>query len=279
VSKLKPKVAIVNLEYFDQAIKLIGNDDIDTKSNRLTVKVGIYNTETEICTTPRTLQSILESFKNITETKVVESDSGAGPGLERLEIWKECYNDSVQPFNLSHDEETIDVNVAGEIVPLSHVLFKPNIFLSTHVPRRYEESGDEDLMNLGSIIKNLLGLVPDKKKYRFHDRLPIALLDMYEAIGGIDLAILDGTNTYLGYKEDRIIVPSNVLIVGKDAFAVEAVGAYMVGFEPTEMPVLQEAKKRKLGTIDIENIEIFGDIQTPKRVIEDSFNKLKLSVK
>jgi len=167
--------------------------------------------------------------------------------LERLEIWKDCYNDRAKPFNLSHDKKTKMVNVAGEDVPLSHVLFKPNIFISTHVPRRYENSGDEDLMNMGSIIKNLLGLIPDTKKYRFHKQLPTALLDMYEAVGGIDLAILDGTHTYLGYKEERVTVLLNKLVVGRDAFAVEAVGAYMVGFEPTEMPVLQEAKKRGLG--------------------------------
>ena len=210
-------------------------------------------------------------MKNI---RIVESDSGAGPGLERLEIWKDCYNERAKPFNLSHDKKTTMVNVAGENVPLSHVLFKPNIFISTHVPRRYEESGDEDLMNLGSIIKNLLGLVPDTKKYRFHEKLPTALLDMYEAVGGIDLAVLDGTRTYLGYREERTIVSPKKLIVGRDAFAVEAVGAYLVGFEPTEMPVLQEARKRGLGEIDINNIEIIGDAESPKKLIMQKFNEL-----
>ena len=74
---------------------------------------------------------------------------------------------------------------------------------------------------------------------------------MYEAIGGIDLAVLDGTYTYLGRKKKRKIVSSNFLVAGKDAFAVEAVGANLVGFNPLEMPVLQEAKDRGLGEIDI----------------------------
>ena len=80
----------------------------------------------------------------------MESDSGAGPGLKRLEIWQECFNEKVVPFNLSADEKTKAIDVAGEKVPLAHVLFKPNIFISTHVPRRYENTGDEDLMNMGS---------------------------------------------------------------------------------------------------------------------------------
>ncbi len=270
-----PKVAIVDINEFNKAIDLIGGiNDLNNSEKKLTIKVGIYNPDTNICTTVKTLNSIIKSFSKITDIRVVESDSGAGPGLERLEIWKDCFNERAKPFNLSHDKKTKMVNVAGEDVPLSHVLFKPNIFISTHVPRRYEEAGDEDLMNLGSIIKNLLGLIPDTKKYRFHKKLPTALLDMYEAVGGIDLAILDGTHTYLGHGEERKTASSKKLIVGRDAFAVEAVGAYLVGFEPTEMPVLQEARRRGLGEIDIDSIKILGDAESPKNMIAQTINEL-----
>ncbi len=272
---MKTRVAIVDYDGFDQAINLIGGiDNLNIPEKNVTIKVGIYNSETKICTTVNTLNSIVRSFNKVEAIRVVESDSGAGPGLERLKIWEECYNNEVIPFNLSHDTKTIEVNVAGEMVPLSHVLFKPNIFVSTHVPRRYENTGDEDLMNLGSIIKNLLGLVPDKKKFRFHDRLPLALLDMYEAVGGIDFAVLDAERVFLGKEHKRTIVTLDKLIVGEDAFAVEAVGGYLVGFEPTEMPVLQEARKRELGEIDINNIEIIGDVKTPKQLVAQAFEKL-----
>ncbi|MHA2499344.1 MAG: DUF362 domain-containing protein, partial [Candidatus Hodarchaeales archaeon] len=180
----------------------------------------------------------------------------------------------VSPFNLSDDQETKPVEVAGESVPLSHILFEPNTFISTHVPRRYEDTGDEDLMNLGSIIKNLLGLIPDTKKYRFHDQLPTALLDMYEAIGGIDLAVLDGTQVFLGRETKRTTVSPRVLVVGRDAFAVEAVGAHLVGLDPAEMPVLQEARKRGLGEIDLEKINIIGDVDAPKQMIREAFRGL-----
>jgi uncharacterized protein (DUF362 family) len=129
-------------------------------------------------------------------------------------------------------------------------------------------------MNEGSIIKNLLGLVPDVKKFRFHKRLTAALLDMYEAIGGIDLAILDGTRVYLGKENERIIASPEILIVGKDAFAVEAVGFHLVGFNPTKMSVLQEAKNRGLGEIDIKKIKIVGDIETPKQIVKQAFDSL-----
>ena len=268
-------VVIVNTNSFVQSLSLInGIEDLNTPEKPVVIKVGIYNPESGICTTVETLNSIIDSFNNASSIRVIESDSGAGPGLQRLEIWKECYNNRVKPFNLSDDEDTQEVQVAGESVPFSHILFESKTFISTHVPRRYEGTGDEDLMNLGSIIKNLLGLVPDKKKYRFHTRLPTALIDMYEAIGGIDLAVLDSTHVYLGRKEERITVSPNIILVGKDAFAVEAIGAHMVGFNPLEMPVLLEAAERGLGEINPDKIKIYGDIETPRQYILDAFSKM-----
>ncbi|UCB60065.1 MAG: DUF362 domain-containing protein [Candidatus Bathyarchaeota archaeon] len=270
-----PSVAVVDSNSFAKAIDLIGGiGDLNVSERKVVVKVGIYNIETGICTTVKTLHSIINSFDKSNEIRVVESDSFAGLGLKRLEIWRDCYDDRVFPFNLSDDAYTRAVEVAGESVPLSHILFEPNTFISTHVPRRYEDTGDEDLMNMGFVIKNLLGLIPDKKKFRFHKQLPTALLDMYEAVGGIDLAVLDGTRVFLGWKKKRTTVSPRLLLVGRDAFAVEAVGAHLVGFDPLEMPVLQEARNRGLGEINIEKINIIGDVEAPKHMIHKAFKGL-----
>jgi uncharacterized protein (DUF362 family) len=272
---MTPTVAVVDNGSFRKAVNLIGGvEDLNKPQRKVVVKVGIYNVVTGICTTSDTLNLIISLFDNATEVLVTESDSNAGPGLERLKIWEDCYNDRVVPFNLSHEDETTEVMIAGELVPFSNVLLEEVTFISTHVPRRYEEAGNESLMNLGSIIKNLLGLVPDKRKHRFHDRLPSALNDMYEAIGGIDLAVLDGTRTFLGLEKKKRTVPTGLLIVGRDAFAVEAIGAYMIGFDPTEMPVLQEARDRGLGVIDVDEIDIVGDIESPREMILETFREM-----
>ncbi|WP_455143015.1 DUF362 domain-containing protein [Candidatus Hodarchaeum mangrovi] len=272
---MDPIVVIADPKSYLEALNLIGDlRGLNEVDKRVIIKVGIYNPESKICTTVETLNSIISAFNKSGKIQIVESDSGAGLGLERLRIWGSCFNEQVQPFNLSDDTQTTVVNVAGENVSLSNILFGNRTFVSTHVPRRYEETGDEDLMNLGSIIKNLLGLIPDKKKFRFHNRLPNTLLDLYEAIGGIDLAILDCTYVFLGRKSERLMVPLNLLIFGKDAFAVEAVGASLVGFNPLEMPVLQEAYNRELGEIDLQKIKIKGNLKTPKTLIAKSFNNL-----
>ncbi|UCE10311.1 MAG: DUF362 domain-containing protein [Candidatus Thorarchaeota archaeon] len=271
---MKPKVAVVDADSFGEAVDLIGGlSDLNNQDRDVIVKVGIYNVTTGICSTVKTVNSIVESFDEVPAIRIAESDSGAGPGLERLKLWNECFNSRVTPFNLS-DDETREVRVAGETVPFSSTLLGPKTFISTHVPRRYEEAGLEDLMNLGSIIKNLLGLVLDTKKHRFHEELPNALLDMYEASGGIDLAVLDGTKVYLGKKKERAIASPNVLVVGRDAFAVEAVGMHLVGFDPLENPVLLEARRRGLGEIDVENVDIIGDIETPRSLVLEAFKDL-----
>ena len=50
----------------------------------------------------------------------------------------------------------------------------------------------------------------------------------------------------------------NTLLVGRDAIAVEAVGATLAGLNPEKMPVIQEFVKRGLGEGDLEKIEIVG---------------------
>jgi uncharacterized protein (DUF362 family) len=132
---------------------------------------------------------------------------------------------------------------------LSHILFKPNVFVSTHVLRVYER---------GSVLKNLLGLVPDKKKVRFHKKLDAALMDMYEAVGGIDLAVLDGSYLSAGVAPSSEKFRSNIIVIGRDAVAVETVGAVIVGMEPEKMPIIQEAVRRGLGEGDMSKIKVLG---------------------
>jgi len=101
-------------------------------------------------------------------------------------------------------------------------------------------------------------------------------LDMYEAIGGIDLAVLDGTylNSSMSLRSDRI--NTNVLLVGRDAVAVEAVGATLVSLDPKKMPIIQEAVKRSLGEGDMEKIEFLG---MPIESLKERFSSLLKDLK
>lgn len=251
------KVAVVEFNgdvhgSFKHALELIGNiDDLNTTESPVVIKVGVFNHRTKTHSTVSVVDAIVNSFNKAPQIFIAESDNYKGSGSERLQIWKKLFTKRVVPFNLSDDTNTTTVKITDEELGFSHILFKPNVFVSTHVLRAYK---------VGSIVKNLLGLISDAKKARFHKKLETALLDAYEAIGRIDLAVLDGTYTYhgTGAVASALRTKTNTLLVGRDAVAVEAVGAAIVGLKPEKMPVIQEAMKRGLGEGDIRKIEVVG---------------------
>ena len=260
------KVAMIRFDEkygisLDHALKLIGGiDDLNNQKRSVTIKVGIFTTANKHHSSASVVRAIINSFGKAPEIFITESDNYKGTGSERLQVWKELYTRNVVPFNLSQDTDTKKFQIADETLQLSHVLFKPNVFVSTHVLRTFER---------GSILKNLFGLVPDRKKARFHKILPVALADLYEAIGGIDLAVMDGT--YLWHAWGGPTTQMNTILVGRDAVAVETVGAILAGMKLQKMPVLQEFAKRNLGETDIRNIEIVGaNFDDLKKECEDA---------
>lgn len=263
------KVAVVDLDNdaqaaFDHAIELIGGiDDLNTPKRRVVIKVGVFNHKIQHHATVSVVDAIINGFNKAPQIFVTESDNYKGTGTERLQIWKTLFTERVVPFSLSEDTDTREVQIADEKIPFSHILFKPNVFVSVHTLRKFDK---------GSVLKNLLGLIPDRKKVRFHKKLEATLLDAYKAVGGIDLAIIDGTYAYKGSALGDEPTRADVLIIGKDAVAVETVGATIVGLEPKKMPVIQEAMKRGLGEGNTENIEILG---TPIETIKRKLSKKK----
>jgi len=275
------KVAIVDFNEdvegaFKRALGLIGKiDDLNIADRPVVVKVGVFDPKAETHSTVSVVNAIITSFNKAPKIFIAESDNYKGKGSERLQIWKELFTDRVVSFNLSDDTNVRKVKIADEEIGFSHVLFKPNVFVSTHVLRGYEK---------GSILKNLLGLIPDAKKARFHKKLETALLDAYEAIGGIDLAVLDGTYMYRGAgamphsgsDSARYRTKTNILVVGRDAIAVEAVGASLVGLDLKKMPVIQEAMNRGLGEGDLEKIEVLGNsLENMKEKFSSAFGLKK----
>lgn len=259
------KVAIVELHdnvqlSFKRALELIGKiDDLNTATRSVVVKVGIFHHRAENHASVSVVNAIVNSFNKAPKIFLAESDNYIGNGSERLQIYKELFTERVIPFNLSEDTDTKKVNLANQKMDLSHILFKPNVFVSTHILRSF---------NKGSILKNLFGCTPTVKKAKFHkDEIFYPLLaDIFEATGGIDLAVMDGVYLYRGAGADphataeksRSRIKANILLVGRDAVAVETVGATLAGLKPEKMQVIQEFAKRGLGEGDLKNIEVVG---------------------
>ena len=268
---LTSKVAIVKFkenaeaESLKEALHLIGGiDDLNTSKREVVVKVGVFSHTADNHTSIRFVDAIVDSFSKAPRVFLAESDNYQGTGLERLQIWKALFSERVRSVNLSDLKSTQDVTLAGQKMKLSTILFKPNVFVNTHILRTFER---------GSILKNLFGCVPTGKKAKFHKKdifFPL-LADIYEAIGGIDLSVMDGTYLWRGAGDLR--TPMNTLLVGRDAVAVETVGAILAGLNPVRMPVIQAFVKRGLGEGDLTNIEIVG---TP---LESLREESKLAIK
>jgi uncharacterized protein (DUF362 family) len=253
------KVALVKTdkgvqEAYRHALELIGGiNDLDDETRGITIKVGIYDARNLNYPTVTVVGAVVNSFSHAQRIFLAESDNHQGKALDRLQVWRQNFSDKVIPFDLSHDPNLRDVQVCGKKLQFSHALFKPNVLISLHVLREG---------TTGSIFKNLLGLVPDTRKERFHNKLGVALIDMAEAVGGIDLAIIDGTYAYGGeWKEGEPMEEKrrNLIIVGRDPVAVDTVGVILVGGNPLDIPAIVEAKNRGLGESDIDSIEIVGE--------------------
>jgi len=250
---LTSKVAVVEfgadtVESLRHALDLIGRiDDLNTAERSVVVKVGVFSHKAGNHTSVGLVDAIIKRFDKAPKIFLAESDNYQGTGSERLQIWKELFTERIVPFNLSDDSDTRSVRLDDQEMNLSHILFKPNVLVDTHILRSFER---------GSILKNLFGCIPTPKKVKYHKILPTLLADVYEAIGGVDLAVLDGTHFWRGAGDAPVRM--NTLLVGRDAIAVEAVGATLAGLNPQKMPVIQEFVKRGLGEGDLENIEIVG---------------------
>ena len=250
---MTPKVALIELDKdptraLEHGLKLIGDiDDLNTAERSVVIKVGVFSPKAGNHTSIRVVDAITKCFTKAPKIFLAESDNYRGTGSKRLQIWKELFTERIVPFNLSTDPDKHAVELADEAMNLSHVLFKPNVLVDTHILRSFAN---------GSILKNLFGCIPTAKKAKYHKKLPTLLADIYEAIGGIDLAVLDGTYFWRGAGSAPVQV--NTLIVGRDAVAVETVGATLAGLSPQKMPIMQEFVKRGLGEGTFENIQLVG---------------------
>lgn len=231
-----------------RAIELIGGiADLNIAERTVVVKVGVFSHKEENHASVDLVDAIVDCFDRSPRVFLAESNNYRGTGSERLQLWKEVFSDRVVPFNLSDDPDTRKVRLASQEMNLSHILFKPNVLVSTHIMRSFEG---------GSILKNLFGCILDSKRVKYHKVLPTLLADVYERIGGVDLAVLDGTHFWQGAGGSP--VPMNTLVVGRDAVAVETIGATLAGLTPQKMPIIQEFVNRGLGEGNLENIEVVG---------------------
>jgi len=114
-------------------------------------------------------------------------------------------------------------------------------------------------------IKNQWGFPQHADRGKDHNyNLHSKLVDVYEYIKP-DICIIDGWEggTIHGHYpptawEDRLVIPFNILIGGRDTLAVDVVGARIFGLTIDEVPHLKIAYERGLGEGDLSKINVIG---------------------
>lgn len=113
-------------------------------------------------------------------------------------------------------------------------------------------------------IKNQWGFPQHADRGKDHNyNLHSKLVDVYEYIKP-DITIIDALEgTIHGHYpptvwEDKLVIPFNILIGGRDTLAVDVVGARIFGLTLDDIPHLKIAFKRGLGEGDLNKIKVTG---------------------
>lgn len=119
-------------------------------------------------------------------------------------------------------------------------------------------------------LKNLaVGAIQRPHKWDIHQRHPAINLNIALLSRALcpHLAVVDG---HVGMEGDGPVsgtpVEHRIALAGTDPVAVDAVAAYLMGFEPGKIGYLVHAAKLGLGTVDLTEIQVMGaDAETARR--------------
>ncbi len=115
-------------------------------------------------------------------------------------------------------------------------------------------------------VKNQQGCLPDKGKRILHNYyLHEKLADVYQTFRP-DFGIIDGDYAMAHgpvlpqNKFDKFLFKTNVILGGPDCVAVDAVASRILGYDPGEVKHLTYCADRGLGIIQLDDIDIVGDV-------------------
>ena len=114
-------------------------------------------------------------------------------------------------------------------------------------------------------LKNMMGALASKGSMHMGTSLSENIADLASVLKP-SLAVIDGIIAGEGHETSGDPVPMNLVIVGTDPVAVDAVGAAVMGISPEDVKHLLLAEKKGLGTCQLTSIAVLGEsIEAVKR--------------
>lgn len=246
-----------------KALDMIGAGDILNRYERVLIKPNYVNAsrpETGVTTDPYVVRGIVEyllghgwSNKEFAvgeggmasyDTMETFRSTGLMDTLEDYEVT--LYDLNAQPHvevSIPGGKSLKSVRVAKPFVDYDCILSVPK--LKVHV------------WSLSTLsMKNMMGgILP---KGIMHDDLHQKIVDLNRAFGP-EMTVIDGIIGCQGHELACDPIHSDVIIAGEDFVATDAVGSFLMGLAPEQIPYLQLAKKAGLGENEMTKIDYMGE--------------------
>jgi len=239
------------------------------KDKKVLVKpniLGAFPPERGVTTDPRVISAIIKELKRYSPKAIIVGDNSGSIHFDPFKIGKIT--------GILDASDGCYSNIAREVVELKvESRFIEELFISKIVKEadyviNVPKFKTHSLTTITGAIKNMFGIIPGGKKAQLHtlnrsiDEFAELLIDIYQ-IRIPDLNIMDaiigmeGTGPTNG---KTIII--NKIISSDNGISLDSVMAAMMGLKSDIIELLQIAKKRNLGEIDISKIVIDGELKS-----------------
>ena len=273
----KVKVAIIKAHDYDHAqihagvkkgIELIGGlEKIVKPRSNVFVKINHLSpaspAERGIITHPVFVEAVLELLKtsdaNITVGDDIDSD--IRDGFQVSGFRQMCQRAGFRLTNL-RDAGFVETECNGHLlekVYLSRTALDADVIVN--LPKLKTHS----LTVFTGGVKNMYGTIPSGLRTRFHaeymrsEDFSQVLTDIFSTIRP-QLTVMDGIIAMEGEgPASGSLRRLGVILISQDAVALDAVATKIIGFDPLDIYTTRYSDERRLGTGNLQNIEIVGD--------------------
>ena len=228
-------------------------------------------------TNPEVVVSVIEAAKEAGAKKVIVGESSvvgfdAGKVMAELGVQRMFEQAGAEVLNFDEDQKSVVEKKITRGKLLKKIkIFRPaaecDVLISVPVLKTHIYAG----VSLG--MKNLKGTLPDAQKKLFHRvgarkktdeqfELDRCISDMM-IVHHPDFTVIDGMigqeGFVLGQGVCGTAVKMNTIIAGTDFVAVDAVGAYIMGFDPLKINHIRYCSEMGLGEADLTKIAVLGE--------------------
>ncbi|WP_455369105.1 DUF362 domain-containing protein [[Eubacterium] cellulosolvens] len=140
-----------------------------------------------------------------------------------------------------------------ESIKISKIITEATKIISTPIAKTHTTT------QVSLNLKNMLGILPQRKKGQFHAKIDAMLADILKTFPPT-LCVVDaivGLEGFGPFHGDPIRL--DLIIAGDNAVATDAVMANIMGFDPKKIMHLRLASEADLGPIHLKDIDIVGE--------------------